>query len=687
MKNLPFYLASLPLLAGQSVLADSSVTTASTLPEIIVSASRTYQRPTAQATLVIEREQIERSTATNLPDLLRQVPGLQVRQLFGVGASEATVDLGAFGPNAGQNTLILIDGQRQNDIDLSAADIGSLSLDNIERIEVLPGSGGVLYGAGAVGGTINIVTRNLARNTTSVKLAGGSFSTSEARLLHHFAGQQGSKGQLFVNHLDSAGYRDNNQIRRIEAGAKLSQSLASGNTVYGSLLASRQDSGLPGARRVTPVSSELKDDPRGASSLTDYADTERAQALAGWRLSLSPASTLVLEGGHRQKQQKALVFSFVDSELGTTFLSPRLENRHQLGKVNGNLTAGLDLGYSDYNSDRKAAESAGTIHRLDVSSRSQSIYAYENLAWQRSQLTLGARQTRDRLKARDRYNAAADPGSVLDECLPDFSNFPCFSPDGQAAPYNETLKGELYEIAFSQKLGAATEAGIGFARSQRLATVDELFEGFGPDFRAFSPLKPQTGRNVTVHVSHVIGATTLRLDAFQNRLRNEIYFNAGSFSNENLDPTRRRGITASVSTRLGSRTQVDGSAGYQSAQFTAGSNDGNDVPLVARRVGQISIAHDLDAHWQLGLSSQYTGARRFDNDDSNDFGQRIPSMIRSDARISYRQKAWTVTATVLNLSDERDHVDYAVRSVFNPGVYNAYPLPDRHFVIGAEYRF
>mgnify|MGYP006148980431 CR=1 FL=1 len=104
------------------------------------------------------------------------------------------------------------------------------------------------------------------------------------------------------------------------------------------------ETGLPGARRVTPVSSQLRDDPRGATSETDYVDTTRAQALVGWRAQLSPRNTLVLEGGHRQKEQQALVSSYVDTDLGTTFLSPRLENRHRLGRIDAHGHEALGRG-------------------------------------------------------------------------------------------------------------------------------------------------------------------------------------------------------------------------------------------------------------------------------------------------------------------------------------------------------
>lgn len=692
MKRLPLLLVTATLFNSISAIAADEPD----LKEIVVTASRTYEKSSAQSTYSINREQIEASPARTLIDLFRQIPGIQVRSLFGSNSSEATIDLGGFGANSGQNTLILIDGQRQNDIDSSATDIGSISLENIERIEVLPGSGGVLYGAGAVGGTINIVTRNKERNETSIKATLGSQHTRQAQLKHD-ATKGPTSGQLFFSQSESDGYRDNNEISRLEAGAKIQHKFSPAHNLYASVLANQQDSGLPGARRTVrpgttqfgfpvPAQNELIDNPRGASSLTDYADTKRIQSLLGWKWNVTNSLSLIAEGGHRLKQQKALVFSYVDTDLNTYFANPRLESKHRLGEVSGQLTLGADISRSDYQSNRQTNEQAAPIHALSVRANSQSFYAHENLFYKKSKLTLGARQSSSHLNAKDIYTAANDPGSVLAPCLPDFSNFPCFSPDGQAAPMQQTLRGELYEIALSHQFTDSVEAGIGFAKSLRLPTVDDIFQGFGPGFRAFTPLKAQTGKNITAFATRNFTKGSVRIDTYQNRLINEIAFNSALFTNENLDPTEHRGATVSGSVQITPATALTGSLGFTRARFRSGANAGNDIPLVAKRNGSIGITHQLTSEISVALSTIYTGQRRFDNDESNSFGEKIPSILRHDAKVSYALKKLTLTAAVNNLANTRDHVDYAVRSG-TVGIFNAYPLPGREVYFSGEYRF
>ena len=671
MKHIRFTLA--PLALAITPYAFAADDTKRQPAEIVITASRSARQPSAQLSYVINRDRIEQSTATTLPDLLRQIPGIQIRSLFGTASAEATVDLGAMGPAASQNTLILIDGRRQNDIDSSAADIGGLSLDQVERIEVLPGSGGVLYGEGAVGGVVNIITRNRELNRTEAKIGLGSYQTREAQILNHFA-KDSTRGQAFLKDTQTDGYRQNSYVRRLEAGTKIEHDLSQDTQAYSSMQFSRQDQGFPGFRSVTASSDELHSSPRGASSLTDFGDTTRIQGTFGLVKSLGDNARWVTEASHRHKSQQAyLGFSYLDTDLNTSGINSRLERRNRLGDWQGNLVTGMDLSYSQYRSDRANSESEPAIHKLDIMNRNIAGFGHQTFKKATHTLTIGARYADNVTHARDRYFIANDP----------------FPFDAEAAPLRLHQSAKQVEIAFSEALSARTNVGIGFARNTRLGTVDDLYEGYGPT-RSFSVLRPQVGRHFTTFIQHRIGDAEFGLTAFYHLINNEIHFSNESFTNDNLDPTRRQGVTLTLNTPIADKTRLYANASRQSAVFREGQNAGNAVPLVARYLGNLGITHDFTERLQGSLSGTYTGSRHFENDDEGTFGRKMPVMMRVDASLRYRINQWTLSATVLNLTNERAQYDYAASSSSSfatTGRFNAYPLPTRNVMFTATYRF
>ena len=105
-----------------------------TLKPLLVTASRLGDISNQAASItVISAEDIRRSPARTLPDLLAEQAGVSI-----VSTNEhensATVDIRGFGETAGQNTLILLDGRRLNDIDLSNVNYAAIPYQNIERI-------------------------------------------------------------------------------------------------------------------------------------------------------------------------------------------------------------------------------------------------------------------------------------------------------------------------------------------------------------------------------------------------------------------------------------------------------------------------------------------------------------------------------------------------------------------------
>ena len=145
------------------------------LEPVVVTASR-YEEPLRDAGVlisVIERHQLRESGASNVIDVLDRVPGISIRRLYGQIGADASLDIGFLVESGAKNVLVLIDGLRINNIDDESVRFTQLPLSAIERIEVRGAGAGVLYGDRAMGGVINIITRQDTAN--EISFAGGSF--------------------------------------------------------------------------------------------------------------------------------------------------------------------------------------------------------------------------------------------------------------------------------------------------------------------------------------------------------------------------------------------------------------------------------------------------------------------------------------------------------------------------------
>ncbi len=144
------------------------------LEDVVVTAYRvpTLQREAVDSVSVVAREEIERHGHVHGIDPFRQVPGLQVDQLGGPGGISLPYLRGS-DPN---HVLVLIDGVRVNDPTNSrggAFDLSGLDPNQIERVEVLRGAASSVYGADAMGGVINVVTRSAKTQEPSGETAIG----------------------------------------------------------------------------------------------------------------------------------------------------------------------------------------------------------------------------------------------------------------------------------------------------------------------------------------------------------------------------------------------------------------------------------------------------------------------------------------------------------------------------------
>ncbi|MDR9436686.1 MAG: TonB-dependent receptor [Thiohalophilus sp.] len=157
-------------------IANPLVQAAETADTIQVTATRTAQTADAsqQSVTVITREEIEDSPAQSIDEVLRNVPGIDISRNGGPGKSTSVFMRGT----GSDHLLVLVDGVRAASATLGSFAWSNFSLDNIERIEVVRGPRAALYGSDAIGGVIQIFTRQEDR--TSLKVTGGSHNTREA---------------------------------------------------------------------------------------------------------------------------------------------------------------------------------------------------------------------------------------------------------------------------------------------------------------------------------------------------------------------------------------------------------------------------------------------------------------------------------------------------------------------------
>src|SRR5438552_12071152 len=152
---------------------------------------------TPAAVFVITQEDIRRSGMTNIPDLLRMVPGVQVGQAQG---GQWAVSARGFNDTYSNKLLVLVDGRSvYSPIDSGVFwDEQDLFLENIERIEVIRGPGATLWGANAVNGVISIITKSARESQGALGVSGvGNEGQSVAGV--RFGGKLGAGGYYRIS--------------------------------------------------------------------------------------------------------------------------------------------------------------------------------------------------------------------------------------------------------------------------------------------------------------------------------------------------------------------------------------------------------------------------------------------------------------------------------------------------------
>jgi TonB-dependent siderophore receptor len=629
------------------------------LEEIVVTASKIDESilNIPRNVTVITGEDIEQAPSNNIVDLLARESGVNLNSFFGHD-KWAGVDLRGMGGSFVSNVIVMVDGMKLNTPDLLAADLSSIPLDRIERIEIVRGAGSVLYGNGAVGGVINIITKKGQEEPeTRLYTSYGSYDTFDGRASHR--GQ--IKNLLFnlnADYYDSDGYRDNGYLRKKDAGIQVGYPL--GESVKLTFIGSHHEDkyGLPG--RVSREDLSSKDRRTSTDRPDDFGETTDGRYMGGIEIDLGKWGHVKAHRGYR----------FRDNDFIQGF-SPLITKEDQTDNIDED-TRNLDLTYN------KAYEIRGLEHQFQSGlDHYETEYIREELSRKNRENSetesIGFFVSNDWSVTKDlivrlgyRYNDY--DGSFRTDQLVFFGDVKRWV-NGDVS--DRDFSNNAYDAGIVYTLSPEVSFFASYATSFRIPNVDEFAQ-------AEDKLKPQEGTHIDIGGRYRSkGLVEVAFTLFQIRMEDEIFFDEDTQVNRNFsDRTKRRGLEADVRVYPTESLYLWGNYTYTEAKF---EDKDTTVPLVPEHKASLGLEWQILEPLVLALTGTYVGSRFDGNDQDNNRFEALDRYLVFDGKLTYRYKGVKCFAGVNNILDE------LYSSVAYSETY--YPMPTRNYYGGIEWTF
>lgn len=566
--------------------------------EIVVTASRAEQILTDALphTTVLGRDAIEQSQVMDLPSLLSREAGFQFTQSGGMGGQATTFLRGA----ASLQVLVLVDGVPVTKQDTTGAvSLEHIMLDQVERIEIVRGNVSAIYGSGAVGGVIQVFTRQgQGQPTVYVNAERGSQGTQRWN-----AGTRGASGpfafavsvgrirtdginatnlsQTLNANPDVDGYRNDNHT--LDLSYKLSPEHKFG--VRSTHFKGRFDYDVPGSFSLST------DVHHGRTQLDSHTLYWAAQLGALWSTRLTYA-----DAKERNDTETVGAYSFTTQAVTRTRM---LSWTHQWDLPSMVVSAGLDH-------QTQGIEMA-TDGFSDLARERESQAFYGGAVYKREAHNL-------------QFNLRRDHA------------------DGLSAK-DSVYMGYGYDLNEQWKLIAS------HATAFNMPPLGYLFDPYSgnPD------LRPETANTQELGVQWAQGLHRLRSTWFFSRTKDLLLYDMGSFQFSNISRVKNQGLETSYSGRY-NMTDLRASLSLQDPVNEA---TGEQLVRRAKTLASVSVSQSLGL-LTLGGSVRYTSARP---DIEGKPG--LPSNTLLDLTVRYSlSRDWTLYGRVENATDSRYQTAY-----------------------------
>ena len=600
-------------LVASFLLATNLYSNETKLETITISANpiETDEKKATFTTEVYTKKDIEQSKSKDIYDFLASQTSVNVMPNSGNTFSQS-LDMRGYGiENGSQNIVVVVNGRRLNNIDMSPQLLSSIPLESIEKIEILKGSGSVRYGDGANAGVINIITDKknanyikgyLGNNTSKGGVVSLGYG-NEYVIANAYIDYSSTDGNLKdINSKENDNYIKNKSISLVftpidSLELSLSRTYSNMNTKYGNPITLEQ-------YKKDPSFS-----PNGFSE--QYFSSYVTSASARYDFN----------------QNFWIDANFNDEDKKSYF--PTWKQDYEYKSFNSSFNYKDDIfktsiGIDGFKGDRLGSFDTTTKDNI-AGFASFELNAIDDLT-----VSTGIR--RENIKYE--YNPLGGNNLKQDDYL------------------------NAYEFGINYLLDENQSIFANYNRSFQTPDVDRFFS-YG-SFNGF--IEPAKVNNYTVGYNNIQENNKLKISLFRANLKNEIYYyDTGSFLtsfNTNIDKSHKYGLEVYDKFLITDKLFTSLNYSYIRAKIDNenegnGDYNGKDLPGVSKHNLTVGLGYDF-YKFSTFLSHTYKSSAYAYNDFNNNFKQKQEAYHSTDFSVSFNHKNLEIFGKVQNLFDEKN---------------------------------
>ncbi|MDC3332956.1 TonB-dependent receptor [bacterium] len=635
MKNI---LLPVALLAATHTIAAENTATKSTekKPEEMMVTGTRSEQPSIElpASIQIVTEQdIKLSGAQSVADILGSQAGIQINTYS--NPRNSFVSMRGYGPNAINNVLIMINGRKLNNPTLQAPDLTAINTKNIERIEIIQGSAGTLYGSQATGGVINIITKKAAELSGDISVSTGKDNAES---------YQGSVSQQLDNGFNylissekslSDNYRDNNQNEHTDYLINLGYADKNFNAFIEAGKVN-DNQRYPGSISET----QMHQDRTQTNTPNHYGNQDLATYSAGGQVHLNKNWDFTAIYTHRRDTINSEFYATNKQYTDVQTFEPKITGK--INTANGDIL--LTAGY-DYNDSTFTYETTSFyVSDKDNNQQTSDYYLQAIIPLTDSlKLTTGGRNSQIK------YN----------------NNF---------TSEDSTDSNDVYQIGLSYQLNDDVRLFIRRDEAFRWGSIDEN----ALTLPTVDILKPQDDTSYEAGINYNHQDLSISTVIYKIDSNDEILFDATPYANLNYDKTERIGGVIDANWNVLPNLSLSANYSYVDATLEYGQYKGNTIPLVAEQTANMAVTYSISDAISLYVDAQYTGERYKGSDETN-MADTIGGYTVFNTNVRWQGDNVYASARINNITG-KEYTGYH-------SIYQVYPLAETTYEVTVGYSF